>query len=154
MPRSERAAGAGSGAAGPPTSTRLIAVWLGALVMVFAVWVSGLLVPYFVNDLHRLPLEEVAGGMHDPKDLWPYASGSILGAVLRLALLTIALPLTPILGIGSAVFGTGLLLIPSRRQRLTASARTLTAAAVVLGLTMAAVSLSPFGYALTAWALD
>lgn len=34
----------------------------------------GVLLPYYVNDLHRLPLAEVAGGAHDPKDLWPPSS--------------------------------------------------------------------------------
>lgn len=152
MPRSERAGP--DGAARLPSSNRLIAFWLGALLMVSAVWVSGLIVPYFVNDLHRLPLEEVASGRRDPKDLWPYASGSRPWGVLRLALLAIALPLMPILGIGSAVIGAGILLVPNRRERLTTSARNLTAAAILLGLGMAFLSLSPCGWALTAWALD
>jgi hypothetical protein len=31
-----------------------------------------LVLPYYVNDLDRYPLAEVASGAHDPKDLWPY----------------------------------------------------------------------------------
>jgi hypothetical protein len=34
-----------------------------------------LVLPYYVNDLDRLPLVEVASGRHDPQDLWPHAQG-------------------------------------------------------------------------------
>ncbi len=33
-------------------------------------------VPYYVNGLDRFPLEDVAAGYHDPKDLWPTTPGS------------------------------------------------------------------------------
>jgi hypothetical protein len=49
----------------------VVLLLVGAVLGGYAV---GMLVPYFVNDLHRLPLAEVASGRHDPKDLWPTTS--------------------------------------------------------------------------------
>jgi len=41
----------------------------------------GVLLPYYVNGLDRLPLAEVASGRYDPKDLWPSGLG---GGLLQL----------------------------------------------------------------------
>lgn len=42
-----------------------------AVVAVLGLFCIGVLLPYFMNDLHRLPLAEVGGGGHDPRHLWP-----------------------------------------------------------------------------------
>jgi hypothetical protein len=56
-----------------PERPRTVPPWvaLAAGVLPLAGFVLFLLVPYSVNDLHRLPLAEVASGLHDPKGLWP-----------------------------------------------------------------------------------
>ena len=38
-------------------------------------------VPYYVNDLDQFPLREVAGGAHDPSELWPYRDGGVQSAI-------------------------------------------------------------------------
>jgi hypothetical protein len=58
----------------------------------------GVLLPYYVNGLHRLPLSEVASGRYDPKDLWPSGLG---GGLLQLSGL-LSLALTPV-GLGFCV---------------------------------------------------
>ena len=60
-------------AAAAPVGWRPIAV-LAALVLGTAnLYGIGVLLPYFVNDLHHLPLIEVADGAgpHDANNLWP-----------------------------------------------------------------------------------
>ena len=141
-----------SGTMGLQPSARVAALWLCALVAIMAVWVAGVLVPYYVNDLDRLPLDELSSGAYDPKDRWPYAGGSSPAGSLRSVLLPVSLPLVPLLGLGSAVAGAAILM--RRRESLTAAARRLTVAALVLAIIMVAVSLSPFGLALRTWALD
>jgi hypothetical protein len=127
-------------------------LWFWSLVAITALWVAGVLVPYYVNDLDRLPLDELSSGAYDPKDLWPYAGGSSFVKSLRGPLLLVTLPLLPVLGLGSAAAGA--IILTRRRQSLHAAAGRLTVAALVLALVMIAVSLSPFGLALRAWALD
>ena len=84
-----------------------MAVLTGLALAAVAPYVAGVLVPYFVNGLHQLPLSEVAGGAHDPKDLWPQGTlgGLIqLGGFLSLALTPMALVCVSIgSGIAAAV---------------------------------------------------
>ncbi len=60
---------------------------VGGLALVagvpLAVFAAGILLPYYGNDLDALPLEELASGRHDPKELWP--SSTWWGGLLRLA---------------------------------------------------------------------
>ena len=35
-----------------------------------------IVLPYYVNNLDEVPFEELAGGLHDPKDLWPRTTGA------------------------------------------------------------------------------
>lgn len=75
------------------TRTKRPAVWpafalavasAGAYVVFFAL-------PYYVNDLGRFPLAEVAYGMPDPMTQWPHAGGGIVSAIFGLgALATLA----------------------------------------------------------------
>ena len=77
----------------PVVGWRLVAVLAGALLVTLAMYVAGVLLPYYVNDLHRLPLAEVASGAHDPKDLWPRGPlGGVaqLGGFFSLAFLPLA----------------------------------------------------------------
>ena len=106
--------------------------------------------PYYVNDLQQFPLDEVAGGMHDPKDLWPYADGGLVAAVWGWGtVFTIGLaPFAAAIAAGAAVVE---LVGPSRkgRRRVGRSLATLVLSAAVL-----AWQVSPMGAALVAWWLD
>jgi hypothetical protein len=129
-----------------------VALWLAALVAVTAIWVSGVLVPYYVNDLDQRPLDEVASGAHDPKGLWPYSGGSPAVGLLRGLLLLVALPLMPLLGLGSIL--SGAVILVSSRDTLTRSTRAMVVAVLAVALLMTGLSLSPLGLALGTWALD
>lgn len=48
-----------------------IAGLAAAVVAVLALFSVGVLLPYYVNDLHRLPLAEIANLADDPQRLWP-----------------------------------------------------------------------------------
>ena len=72
----------------PTTRTDSAATTLGAvclsvlMVALLATYGFGVLLPYFVNGLHHLPLVEVASGAHDPKDMWPNTAGWGHGVVI------------------------------------------------------------------------
>ena len=114
-------------------------------------WAAGVLVPYFVNDLQHVPLSQVASGAHDPKDLWPYASGGVAVGLLRLASF-LAMGAGSIVSIVSAV-GAAAVLVRTRGSS-TAGQRALLASIAVLSSAFSAALLSPFGQALSTWALD
>ncbi len=61
--------------AAPTRPWRWFAVYVGGLLACVVPYVVGVLLPYYVNGLHRLPLAEVASGRHDPKLLWPSYTG-------------------------------------------------------------------------------
>ena len=119
-----------------------------------AAYAAGVLLPYYVNDLHELPLEEVAGGAHDPKDLWP--SGTWWGPWLRLAGILVggvapaALFLTGLAALVYAVRGS---LTGARRHRSPAMTACLVGLAVAC-LWAASAFLGPTAGALSRWSLD
>lgn len=119
-----------------------------------AAYAAGVLLPYHVNDLDELPLEEVAGGAHDPKDLWP--SGTWWGPWLRLAGILVgssapaALVLTGLAALVYAVRGS---LSGGRRHRSAAMTACLLGLAVAC-LWSATWFLGPTPAALSAWILD
>ena len=101
--------------------------------------------------LDRLTLAEVAGGAHDPSELWPATSGAP-GRVLQAAGALVGTPATGLFLLASAA-GSAVLL----RQEWRVSSgleRGLTAGVLLVSLGAAAVLLSPLGWALSAWALD
>jgi hypothetical protein len=61
--------------AAPTITARGPLILLGVVVGIVLAFVAGVVLPYYVNDLDRLPLAEVAGGRHDPKELWPETAG-------------------------------------------------------------------------------
>ena len=130
---------------------RRLVRWLTvAAVLGTLPFLIGVLLPYYVNGLHDLPLEEVAGGAHDPKDLWPHG---FAGGLAQLAGF-VSLALTPLalafIGLGSAAAGIAGLLTGEIRR---------TAAATMIVLTVAcALGLAWFfgdtSAALTTWRMD
>ncbi|WP_347354328.1 hypothetical protein [Intrasporangium sp.] len=141
-------------------TVRVVGWWLATLVAATAAWVFVFVLPYYVNDFDDLPPGVyLSGGMHDPSEVWPaadqYAVGGLLG-FLWISLWVIAdvaaLSVLPVLAVGSAVVGGGILGWPP--EDLTPTARRLVWALVVVGVIAAAMYFSPFGTALRTWWLD
>jgi hypothetical protein len=65
----------------PGPTPRLLAFVTGMAGLSALPFGLGVLLPYYVNGLHRLPLAEVASGRYDPKELWPSGLG---GGLLQL----------------------------------------------------------------------
>ena len=117
-----------------------------------AAYAAGVLLPYYVNDLDELPLDEL--GAHDPKDLWP--GDSWWGTWLRLigilvgGLAPAALVLTGMAAVVYAVRGS---LTGGRRERSPAMAVCLVGLAAVC-LWSATLFSGPTTAALSRWVLD
>ncbi len=109
----------------------------------------GVLLPYYVNGLHRLPLAEVASGRYDPKDLWPSGLGG--GGLLQL-MGFLSLAVSPA-GVGSAaaLAVTGTVWAVSARPSRIALGFALLAVACLAGLLWFT---GPMGSALVTWRLD
>ncbi len=137
----------------PPLVTLTLVGALAATVGLGVVsYGVGVLMPYYVNDLDRFPLAEVAGGAHDPKDLWP--QGPAAGLV-QIAGLLAALLLPLLLGV-SALASAGVLLYGLIAERPHVTRREVLTLLGVLAVSAAGVVYfaSPMGTALTSWRLD
>lgn len=134
------------------TTRRPPAAWppLALAVVCAAAYATFFVLPYYANDLNRLPLAEVASGMHDPKDLWPRNEAG-LGFVFTFGgLLTLALaPFGTIFAVGWAALNV-VLGRPSR-DGLTVA---ISALAGTIGIVTLVWLVSPFASALFAWWLD
>ncbi len=130
---------------------RNVVLLVAVLLAVTALYGVGVLLPYSVNDLHRLPLSEVAGGAHDPKDLWPQSAWAVPVQLAGLFALAFG-PLVALAGLGVAV--TWLVSL----WRRPADARAALSLAL-LGVGAASVAallflLSDTGVGLMTWRLD
>lgn len=143
----------------PPPDTRADGgrrtVGLLALLVVLAVapYLAGVLVPYYVNDLDELPLAEVAGGGHDPKDLWP--QGFIGGWVQAGGFFSLGLtPILLLVALGgcAATLWSGRPWARSRWLSPAAAAGLVVISAVCVGAL--AFFSSPLGSALMTWRMD
>ena len=132
-------------------SWRMPAIWLSAVALLALLWIAGVLVPYYVNDLDRLSTDELTSGAWDPAQLWPATTGTF-GQTVQAAGAFAGWPLMYVVYIAS-VLGSGYLLI----QEWSGSGRTeraLLATLAVLSVALTALLLSPFGISLSTWALD
>ncbi|MGY1607268.1 hypothetical protein [Geodermatophilus sp. SYSU D00700] len=86
----------------PARPRRWLAAYLGGVLAAVLPYGAGVLLPYYVNGLHRLPLAEVASGRHDPKLLWP--SYTECGGLLDVAGL-LSLAWTPLTLVGLVFLG-------------------------------------------------
>lgn len=120
------------------------------VTVLFAVaYVSGVLVPYYVNDLDAFTLAEVSGGGHDPRDMWPWTAG-YAGELLHMAgVYAVLLSLPVLVPIGIAALIHRDLYSESSLRHLWPDLLTL---AIII--TLVALQLSPFGRALFAWTMD
>lgn len=106
-------------------------------------------VPYYVNDLSQFPLDEVAGGAHDPKELWPF--NTVVGGPFQLgAYLTMGLG--PFLATAAGVWAV----LNIWSDRMVEDVRRI--AMGILTVAFAGASFawiaSPVGGALIGWMLD
>lgn len=129
---------------------RLVRFLTALAVLATLPYLVGVLLPYYVNDLHLLPLDEVASGRHDPKDLWPQG---FVGGLAQLAGF-FSLALTPLaltfIGVGSAALGIAGL-VTGQLRRAPAAGLLVLAVACTLGL---AWFLGDTSAALTTWRMD
>ncbi|MCZ2837203.1 hypothetical protein [Modestobacter sp. VKM Ac-2985] len=130
----------------PPVHGRRVALLAAIAVLAVAPYLAGVLVPYYVNDLDAVPLAEVAGGAHDPKDLWPHGTA---GGLVQLAGL-LSLSLTPI-GLVAVLVAALNGLFRRRPTPVLAVGLGLVTLGCLAGL---AFFLSPLGGALISWRLD
>ena len=108
-----------------------------------------LVLPYYVNNLDAFPLEDVAAGYHDPKDLWPLDTtfgGIVFGAA---GLMTVLLgPAVTLGALSWALVGLW------RDRAADWRFRGMSLVAVVVALGTLVWLVSPFGAALMKWQLD
>ena len=106
-----------------------------------------IVVPYYVNGLNAVPLDQVAGGAHDPKDLWPVTT--VIGTPFRIASL-LTLVLAPVGAIAVLTWAAIRLLLTGSAAR----SRWMWAAAVVVAVGFLAWLATPLPQALASWMLD
>jgi len=139
-----------SSAVGSPATWQFYLGSLVVIALVLASYVVGVLLPYAVNDLHRLPLAEVASGAHDPKDMWPQGSSAVPGLMQLAGLFAVTLGPLVVLGV--------LLAVPwalwDGRGRTSRNARVIGFVTTALALVLVSLLVSPLGQALTTWRLD
>ena len=126
------------------------AVWLGIVALVAAASFGLLVVlPYYVNDLDRFPLADVAIGSHDRKDLWP-TTILYIGGWLHLfgVLSTVFAPSTLLCVAFTCGFSSGWAI--TRRAWSVAAVH----AVVVACLVATAWFFRPFAQALAGWQMD
>jgi hypothetical protein len=110
----------------------------------------GVLLPYYVNGLHRLPLAEVASGRYDPKHLWPSGLGG--GPLQLMGFLSLAVsPAGVAFTAALAVIGAVWAVFARPLRPGVAVGFALLAVACVAGLVWFA---GPMGTALVTWRLD
>ena len=127
------------------------AVWLG-IVALAAAASYGLLVvlPYFVNDLDRFPLADVAIGYHDPKDLWPTTIPYIGGWLHLFGVLSMIFAPSTLLCV-AFMCGFSSVWAMTRRAWSVAAVH---AVVVLACLVATAWFFSPFVQALVGWQMD
>ena len=127
------------------------AVKMAVAAAVFsAAYVLLVVLPYHVNDLDRFSPADVAGGAHDPKDLWPttipYVGGWLhLGGVVSMLVAPMTLLVVALV--------CGFTSVQAVRLRAWTAAGVHTAVAVVCAVAGAWFS-SPLARALATWQLD
>ena len=110
-----------------------------------------LVLPYYVNDLDQFPLEEVASGAHDPKDLWPYRGRGRLSVIWAFgALFTVMLG--PFILLAAPLWAA--LLMWRDRRALRVREWCALAMAILCGVALITELASPFHDALVNWWLD
>jgi hypothetical protein len=126
---------------------------LATLLLLSALpYVLFVVVAYFVNDLDRFPLEEVAAGYHDPKDMWPTTVPHIGGWLHTLGVLSLAA--VPLVSAGALVISAWSV-VSLVRSRSRAWGVVLGHLAVVVAcVATTAYFLSPVSQQLAGWQMD
>lgn len=129
-------------------SWRDLALLAAALLLSAGTYGAGVLMPYYANVLHRLPLGEVASGAHAPEDLWPQNLLVHLAAMFG----PLLLPFTASAGAGLGALWLAALWRRPGSQPVLKSVALLTIVAASIAVLL--FPLSDLGRALTAWRLD
>lgn len=137
----------------PAVSRRSVVGLALTAALSVAPYLTGVLIPYYVNDLDELPLSEVASGLHDPKDLWPqgFVGGWVqLGGYLSLALSPVVL--LAVIGVCGTQLITGRPRDGAWRMSAPVAIGLLTVMAACAGALV--FLFSPMGSALAVWRMD
>ena len=134
----------------PPTERRGARIPLVLALACAASYAVFLVLPYYLNDLDRFPLAEVAGGMHDPKDLWPFDQG--VGGGLLMIGGYFSLIISPIVAVAAAAWAA----LDTWYGWDERDARRVVLGVLTIGVAGATFAwlVSPLGQALVAWFLD
>jgi hypothetical protein len=135
----------------PSGATRRPRTWLPLVVVAACAAALGvfLVLPYYANGLDRYPLDEVAAGFHDPKELWPYASP--MGGLFWFGAF-FAMTLGPFVVFCTMLWSASTLIVD--RGSHTRHDRRVLGLAVVVAVGTLAWFLTPFASALMSWFLD
>ena len=112
----------------------------------YAVFVA---LPFYVNGLDAYPLEELATGRHDPRDLWPYTRGPAWESFRVVGMATF------LLGPAAAVAAGAWAAVRTRQGIAAGDLRRTAPALVATAIAVAVVAwlFSPSGTAVTEWFL-
>jgi hypothetical protein len=143
--------GGAAQAASASIGWRSIAVLTGAVLVAVAAFSVGVLLPYFANGLHHLPLSELTSGAYDPTDLWPQ-NGWALPLALAGVFGVLLAPLVSLSAVGVAACWLALLWCRPEPQRVVKSLALLSV--LVTSGAAALFWLSGTGEALSAWWMD
>ncbi|HSE47070.1 MAG TPA: hypothetical protein VLA89_17260, partial [Gemmatimonadales bacterium] len=143
-----------SDTAGEPSSPRAARRERGWQQVVLALGCAAaygvfLVLPYYVNNLDAFPLEDVAAGYHDPKDLWPLNT-TLDGIVFGVGGLMTVL-FGPAVTLGALSWALAELW---RDRAAEWRFRGMSLVAVVVALGTLVWLVLPFGAALMKWRLD
>lgn len=134
------------------TTARGVRLLMSIVALSAAFYLLFVVLPYVVNDLHRLSLAEVSSGRHDPKDLWPttvpYVGGWLHTFGFFSAIFT---PMSLVL----TLFGALAAAVVTARQRLSARGVVIGYGVVVVACIGGLVYyLGPISQALLTWQVD
>jgi hypothetical protein len=134
------------------TSPDLVRAWppLALALGCAAAYLVFFALPFYANHLDRYPLAQVTGGLHDPKDLWPYDSalGGFVGGIGGLLTLTCG----PLVAAAALMWACSSLW--RKRSDHDVRGRVLLLLAIVVALMPLSWLASPSGSVMMQWWLD
>ena len=128
--------------------------WLPLILVMVAGTAYGLflVVPYYVNDLDRFALSELAyGAAPDASEIWPYANGGLLSLVWVLGVM-LTVGLAPFITLGAPMWAA--VIMWRDRRALPVRESSALAMSVLLGVVLIAELASPFHAAIIEWWLE
>ncbi len=126
--------------------------WLPLVLVLVSAVAYGLflVVPYYVNDLDRFTLDEVAGGSHDASGVWPYQGGGLLSVIWGYGA-AFAILVGPFLTLGAPLWAA--MIMWRDRRSLQTREWVALVTGVVFAVALIAELASPFHDAMIGWML-